>query len=114
MPSRKFRIHGHAAPKPTVDELLAFRRSLARVSTDFLKIDLATAMNFVKNAQATKDDFRKKRNCRAARRAYEVVAKLNAKVELSPDDKLVVGQRLQELRTELEQLGEMFQGIFVR
>ena len=76
-------MRGHAAPKPTVDDLLASRERMNRASAEFLKIDLETALTFVKIARQSRDDVRKKRNCKAARRAYETVLRLINKVELN-------------------------------
>ena len=108
MTARKQRKAGLAAAKPTMDELLASRERMNRVSVDFLKTDLETALTFVKIARQTRDDLRRKRNCRAARKAYDTVAKLVTKVELSAENGRVVRLGLAELKKELEALGEAF------
>lgn len=77
-----------------------------RASAEFLKIDLETALTFVKIARQTPDDVRKKRNCRAARRAYETVMRFIPKVELNPQDAQVITLALNQLRSDLEALGE--------
>ena len=88
--------------------MLALRKKTALVSTDFLKIDIATALTFAKNAREASDDFRKWRNCRAARKAYEAVTRLAGKVELSSGDRVAVREGLDRLKMELQQLGETF------
>jgi len=98
----------YAAVKPTVDEFIGARERMNRVSTEFLKIDLETALTFVKIARQTRDDVRKQRNCRAARRAYETVRQLANKVVLNGDDAQLLARHLTQLRSELEALGETF------
>ena len=93
-------------PRPTIDELIASREGVNRASADFLKIDLRTALTFVKIAQQTTDDVRKERNRMAARRAYETVKKLAQKVSLNDDEMQAIMQSLMRLRSELEALGE--------
>jgi hypothetical protein len=105
--SRK-RQRGYAAPKPTVNDLLASRERMNRASAEFLKIDLQTALTFVKIAQETRDEIRRKRNCVAARKAYETVMRLVPKVELNAQDAQVVTLGLNKLRSDLEGLGEAF------
>jgi len=108
MATRKQGKAALAAAKPTVDELLASRERMNRVSVDFLKTDLETALTFVKIARQTRDDLRRKRNCRAARKAYDTVAKFVTKVDLSAESVRMVRLRLAELKKELEALGEAF------
>jgi hypothetical protein len=101
-------MRGHPAPAPTIDELLASRERMNRASTEFLKIDLETALTFVKIARQTCDSVRKARNRLAARKAYDTVAKLVAKVRLNDTDHQIVTDGLRELKKELEALGEQF------
>jgi len=108
MSSKKQRTMGHAAAKPTVDEMLSSRERLNRASTDFLKIDLETALTFVKAAQQTNNEFRKRRNRLAARKAYETIMKLISKVRLTTEDGLRMKEGLYRLKTALEELGEQF------
>lgn len=108
MVSTRQRTAGHAAPKPTIDELLASRERMNRASAEFLKIDLETALTFVDSSRQTRDAFRKKRNCQAARKAYDTVVRLISRVNLTANDTLVVNRRLELLKAELEDLGETF------
>ena len=101
-------MRGHAVAKPTVDELLASRERMNRASAEFLKLDLRTALTFVGIARQTGDQIRKRRNCMAARRAYDTVLRLADKVQLGVEDRRDVSQGLKRLRTELEALGEVF------
>jgi hypothetical protein len=108
MASGKQRAWGYAAAKPTMDDLVASRERIIRVSADFLKIDLQTALTFVNTARQTNDDFRKRRNCLAARKAYVTVMNLAHKVNISTEDDQVVRRGLIRLKRELESLGETF------
>jgi hypothetical protein len=89
-------------------ELLASREGMNRVSADFLKVDLETALIFAQFAQQTDVDSRRKRNCDTARKAYDMVVNLIQKVELSAKDRLAVQRRLAQLKPALEALGEKF------
>jgi len=89
-----------------VDELLASREQMNRVSTEFLKLDLETALTFVKIARQTNDHLQRERNCRAAWKAYDTVAKLAKKVDLNTENGRAIRLGLARLRAELEELGE--------
>jgi predicted anti-sigma-YlaC factor YlaD len=91
-----------------MDELLASREQMNRASTEFLRLDLETALTFVKIARQTHDHLQKKRNCRAARRAYETVAKLAKKADFNTENGRAMRLGLAQLRAELEELGETF------
>lgn len=108
MLARKQQTRGHAAHKPTVDELLATRQRMNRASTDFLKIDLETAFTFVKIAKQAGDRVRRERNRAAARKAYETVLRFLNKVETGDEDLRLITGALGQLRSELEILGESF------
>ena len=108
MVSRKQRPGGRAAVKPTVDEFIASRERMNRASTEFLKIDLETALTFLRIARQTTDGVRKRRNLSSARRAYETVLKLTKKIDLALEDRRIVVGGLERLRSELEHMGEVF------
>jgi len=97
-----------AAAKPTIDELLATRERMNRASVEFLKTDLETALTFVKIARQTRDESRRERTCRAARKAYETLTKFVNKVNLDAENGRQVGLGLKQLKSELESLGEVF------
>lgn len=108
MASETRRIWGHPAPKPTAAEVLALREQLNRARAEFLKVDLQTAMTFVKVARQTSDDSRKKHSCQAARRVYDTVKNRAPKVTLTATQSQLVNRRLAHLKTELQALGESF------
>jgi hypothetical protein len=108
VPRKRPSARPRAASKPTVDELLSTRERMDRVSAEFLRIDLETARTFLKIARETRDDLRKERNCLAARQAYETVARLSAKIRMSSTERLTVTKGLDQVKFELEQLGEIF------
>jgi hypothetical protein len=108
MPSKRRTTTKLAAAKPTIDELLASRERMNRASIDFLMTDLETALTFAKIALTTRDVSRRKRTCRAARKAYETLAKFVHKVDLSAEDARRVSAGMKQLKSELESLGESF------
>lgn len=108
MPRKSKREPNYAAPKPTMAELLLHEQEFNHVSVDFLKIDMATALTFAGIAQQTDDVVKKRRNQRAARKAYDTVRKLAQKVELNHDDADVLSSGLARLKSELLALGETF------
>jgi len=98
-----------AAKKPTVDEILALGAQLNRTSTDFLKVDLETALTFAGIAlQNASDSVKRQRNQRNARRGYDMIVRLVGKVALSDEDTRFLARNLSRLKTELQQLGETF------
>ncbi len=101
-------LRGHAAPKPTVDDLLAARSRLTRVSTDFLKADLNTALTFTGIALQADDDGKKQRNRKAARKAYDTVYGLIDRVELNDQDAKALRRSLDRVKSDLVKLGETF------
>ena len=108
MVTAKQRMKGHAAAKPTMDELLATRERMNRASLQFLKIDLETALTFAKIARETSDEWRMKRNRQAARKAYDTMMHLVPKVDVNADDRRVLSRGLVQLKSELSALGEIF------
>ena len=108
MVPKKHRLRGYPARRPTVDELLATRERMNRVSADFLKTDLNTALTFAKIARETDNEVRRKRNCYAARKAYETVVKVLTRIDLKVEELVDVKRGLDQLKGELEALGETF------
>ncbi len=108
MESEKYQFWGYAAPRPTVDELLAARERLNRAGVEFLKIDLETALTFVHIARQARDESRRKHACSAARKAYDTISNLLPRVHLSNSDSQVASRRLAQLKAELQSLGESF------
>ena len=108
MASGKRRTWGHAAPKPTLDEMLITRQETNRVRAQFLKTDLQAGLTFVKVAHQTGDDSQKRRSLQAARRVYDTVTSLALKVHLTADDSQELERGLAHLKAELQALGETF------
>lgn len=94
--------------KAITSELMSSLESMKRTGTQFLKIDLETALTFVKNARGAKDQVRRQRNIGFARKAYETVTELSQKMDLRPADADAINRTLQKLKGELAQLGEIF------
>jgi phosphoenolpyruvate carboxylase len=91
-----------------VAEVEATLDRINRASTEFLKIDLETALTFTNIARQTSDISRRERNCLAARKAYDAVERLVQKVDLNKQDKNTIKKGMQQLKTELEALGQTF------
>ena len=91
-----------------MDDLLVTRQSFNRVTTDFLKVDIRTALTFTRIASQSEDPVTKWRNRRFARNAYDTVLRLLAKVELSESDARILADRVKRLKSELRELGETF------
>lgn len=98
--------HGYPAPKPTVDQLLASQSRFNKASTDFLKLDLETALTFTGLALQTDERTKRERNQRAARRAYDTILRLLDRVTLSDADAEFFEHNLKRLKSELIALGE--------
>jgi len=105
---RKKRTTNHAVAKPTMDDYLACLHRMNRASAEFLKIDVEMALTFVQNARQTSDLIRRKRNRHAARRAFYTVTNLMKRVKLNEEDLRTLALGLEQLRSELEELGEQF------
>lgn len=100
-------IGAHPAPKPTVDEVLANRSRLNKASTDFLKVDLETALTFTSLALQAKDHEKRERNRKAARKAYDTVVHLMGRVTLNEAETSFFKEQLEHLRSNLVELGEV-------
>ncbi len=57
---------------------------------------------------AAEDSEKRSRNRANARRAYDTVSQINEHALLAADDRKVVNEKLVELRSALEKLGEVF------
>jgi hypothetical protein len=97
------------ARKPSIDEILTAASELNRTSTDFLKIDLQTALTFSRIAlENNTDNEKRRRNRRNARRGYDTIIRLIKRVSLSDGDAKFMSYNLERLKSELRQLGEVF------
>ena len=97
-----------AADKPGFGELMEIEKRFNQVSTDFLKVDLETALTFTGIALQTENDVKKKRNQQSARKAYDTILKFLNHVDLEERDAQGLHTNLERLRSELRMLGEVF------
>jgi hypothetical protein len=97
---------GHSVPRPTVDELLASKSRFNKATTDFLKIDLETALTFTALALQAQDREKKERNRKAARKAYDTITRLISRVTFSEVEANAFKENLERLRSDLIKLGE--------
>jgi hypothetical protein len=91
-----------------MDEYLDTRDRVNRASAEFLKLDVQTALTFLHIARTTSDLERQQRNRLAARHAYHTVLKLMQRTKLSEEDARTVALGVEQLKSELEGLGEVF------
>ena len=91
-----------------MDDILATRARLNQASADFLKVDVVTALTFSKIALESHDSVKRRRNCENARRGYDTIVRLADKVTLTSNEAQFLAEKLQELRSDLLRLGEVF------
>jgi len=88
---------------PDIDE------KLKQTGVAFLSGDIEAALTFLQLARtADKDSEKHVRNQANARRAYDVVQKLSARLELASAQQNQIDEKLRNLKAELEALGEQF------
>jgi hypothetical protein len=98
----------YAAPKPTIDEILAAVARHNKTSTDFLNAETETSLTFAAIARAADTPMERERSRRAARKAYDTVVRLIEKVDLTDHDAKMLSRNLARLKSELRGLGEKF------
>lgn len=79
-----------------------------RAGTDFLKVDVATALTFADAALNADTPEKKRRNQRSARKAYDTVLRMSKKVSLPSKDAEELHHSLTQLKASLRRLGEIF------
>ena len=75
----------------------------------FLITDLEVAMTLVHIAESAAEDSEKRNRNRAnARHAYDAVSRISSHAVLTDDERQEVDEKLAELRSALQGLGEVF------
>lgn len=98
----------YAASNPTLEDLLASRTQANRVTSDFLKVDVSTALTFAGIALNAENPEKRARNAKSARRGYDTVVHLLSRVTMSEEDAEEMNRNLKRLKSELRKLGEKF------
>lgn len=98
----------YAAPRPTAIEMLALGKQFNQTGTEFLKVDVATALTFASTARLSQDPAKKLRNRKSARLAYDTVTRMIERVTLGASDAAELTANLKRLKAELIELGEAF------
>ena len=93
-------------PKPTVEDLRRVETQFNHAGTEFLKVDVATALTFAETALTADDPEKKQRNQKSARKAYDTVLRMANKVALPDQAAQELKDGLQKLNAKLKQLGE--------
>jgi hypothetical protein len=94
--------------REAMDQVHATRNEMDQKSADFLKVDVVTALTFSKIAMETFDTVKKQRNRKNARRGYDTIVRLMHKVPLAEEDVRYLSDHLQQLKSNLQNLGEVF------
>lgn len=95
-------------PKRTREQLLASKRQFNRTGTEFLKVDAVTGLTFAKAALDSRDEEKKLRNQKSARKAYDTIVRMLNKITPSDADAQQLHESLHQLKNQLIQLGEPF------
>ena len=82
---------------------------IEKTGATFLITDLGVAMTFTRIASGAGEDSAKRiRNQASARRAYDQVSRISYHATLTDNERHNVDDKLVELRSALETLGEVF------
>jgi len=79
-----------------------------KVGAQFLRIDSELALTFSTIALGERDEGRRKRTVKAARRAYDAIMRLRKKILLADAERNKLDANLQMLKNELQRLGQSF------
>jgi hypothetical protein len=91
-----------------INQIHDTRDELDRKSADFLKVDIETALTFSRIALQSNDPDRKQRNRKNARKGYDTILRFLPKVPLETEDRDYLSTQMQELKANLQNLGEEF------
>jgi hypothetical protein len=83
----------------------AIVNSLDRIGADFLRIDSEVALTFSGIALTATDDETKRRTAKVARKAYDTIARLVSRVELTDIQREKLDANLRRVEAELQSLG---------
>lgn len=94
----------------TIRESEKIREEAARNGAEFLFTELETSNTFLNVARTSRNDPAKfKRNLANARKGYDTLVRISAKLPLDAEDQQRFMKQLEKLRADLEQEGEKFQ-----
>jgi len=79
-----------------------------RAGADFIRIDSEAALTFSGIALDARDEDKRRRTTRVARRAYEMITQLRENIKLSVIENAKLESNLNRLKSELQTLGENF------
>lgn len=82
---------------------------LERTGFTFFITDIELAMTLARiAAESEKDPEKKARNQQNARRAYDTVLRLSTSAALTDEERAEVNEKLRQLKSSLEEIGERF------
>ncbi|HLZ40295.1 MAG TPA: hypothetical protein VKQ11_05000 [Candidatus Sulfotelmatobacter sp.] len=96
------------AEKSAKSDRRVSREEVNQTRVDFLKIDLGLALEFTQIALQAHDLKRTNRNRKSARRAYDTIVSLRDRVAQTDEDAQLLIEGLEQLRSDLLKLGEVF------
>ena len=95
--------------KDVVGETARRLAEIEETGATFLITDLDVAMTLARIAGGAAEDSEKRSRNRAnARHAYDAVSRISHRALLTGDERRAVDEKLAELRSALEQLGDVF------
>jgi hypothetical protein len=78
-----------------------------KLGAEFLLIDSEIALTFAGLALDAKDEAKRRRTIRTARKAYDTIMRLRKSIDFSETEKDKLDTNLQRLRTELQNLDQL-------
>ena len=91
-----------------IQQLTDTGRQLNETNVEFLKIDVQTALTFTNLALTSDNPEIINRNRKSARKAYDTILNLRARVTFTPSEEGYMAEMLSRLKNELKSLGEKF------
>ena len=90
-------------------DIAALKETSNRTRLDFLNIDAEVGLTLAAIAWAADvDSDKRRRNAAAAKRAYDTILQLSRSVSMTADEASNLSIKLANLKSRLQQLGEMF------
>jgi hypothetical protein len=90
----------YKAPSSTV-------KSMHRTGADFLRIDSEVALTLSAMALAATDEETKRRRTMVARKAYDTIAHLRERVELTNAERQILDANMRRVKSALQSLGQI-------
>lgn len=83
-------------------------RVIDRTGFEFLMTEVRVGLTLARGASSRRIPLRRARTIGAARHAYDTIVRLAARLQLDEQQQRTLKRGTENLRSELEQLGEVF------